>query len=427
MSALDQSGDRRGALAAYDALATRLHSEFDLLPSAETQAVVAAVRSYNAARPPVLPVVAPPEVHTARETASPSATVWLYARAAMRSAVAIAVLLLGGSSPHARAHVAVPVIPREARDAYDRARFYLTKPTEENLRRAVLVFEHALDAEPLYPQAYAGLGDAYLRLGYGSYLAPSDAFPKAIAAARKAIQLDSLAPEPHATLAFAQMYFDWDFVGAEQEFKVAIRLAPEYADAHARFAYLLTAEGRVEAARREVQLARRIAPLSVAFAVDAGFVSFYGDALADARRELNEAVLMAPEVPTAHLWLGRLAQREGDFDRARAEYQATGALLEWAPTIAAAGYVEAERGNVAGARGALRHLDSLATHEYVTPYAVALLHAALGETDQAFYWLDRAVAERAHWLVWINRDSRWAPLRDDPRFATIVRRVGIPN
>ena len=337
----------------------------------------------------------------------------------------MAVLLLSGSRNRTTLPATPRVIPAEARDAYLRARFYLEKPTEANLRQAVVLFEHALDVEPLYASAYAGLGDAYLRLGYASYLAPSDAFPKALAAARHSIDLDSLAPEAHATLAFARMYYDWDWTGADQEFRLATRLAPGYALAHEWYAYLLTATGQDTAARREIDLAQRLAPLSVAIAVDAGFVSFYTGDLAGARRRLDGALLMAPEVPLAHLWLGRLAQREGRLEQARAEYEASGALKNWAPTIAAAAYVEAQRGNPPAARLALVRLDSLARYQYITPYAIALVHVALGESDEAFHWLDRAVADRAHWLVWLNRDSRWDPLRGDPRFTAIVHRVGL--
>ena len=275
--------------------------------------------------------------------------------------------------------VAPRAIPAPARDAYSRARYYLEKPTEANLRHAVVLFEQALDVEPFYASAYAGLGDAYLRLGYANYLSPSDAFPKALAAARHAIGLDSLAPEAHATLAFARMYYDWDWAGAEREFQLATRLAPDYALAHEWYAYLLTASGRDSEARREVDLAQRLAPLSVAIAVDAGFVFFYTGDLASARRRLEGALLMAPDVPIAHLWLGRLEQREGHLEKALAEYEATGTLRNWVPTIAGAACVEAARGNASAARLALVRLDSLARYQYVTPYALALVHAALVE------------------------------------------------
>ena len=444
ISALDRRGDRGAAIAAYEALAQRLNADFEVLPSAETQALVAAVRARDRATEPVkteadrwdaqlesgsLQRAVPPPTEPKQEIRVTSGTqrFMRYGRAVARSALVVAVLLLSGSRGRATSRIALPAIPTEARDAYARARFYLAKPTEANLRHAVLLFENALDAEPLYASAYAGLGDAYLRLGYGSYLSPSDAFPKALAAARHAIEIDSLAPEAHATLAFARMYYDWDWAGAEQEFRLATRLAPGYALAHDWYAYLLAATGRDAEARIEVDLAQRLAPLSVAIAVDAGFVAFYAGDLDDARRRLEGALLMAPEVPGAHLWLGRLDQRVGDLERAHAEFEASGDLKNWVPTIAAAAYVEALRGNRAAARLALLRLDTLARSRYVTPYAVAVVHAALGEPDEAFHWLDRSVAERAHWLVWLNRDSRWEPIRGDPRFQTLVRRVGLPH
>lgn len=441
IAALDRMGDRGAAIGAFDTLAQRLWADFEVLPSAETQAVVAAVRARERPMEPLavqsqrvndraaLTVErgASPRndaVVTPRPGQPPRATT-RYGRATARAAMVLGVLLLSGSRTRTSTPVVPSSVPAEAREAYARARFYLTKPTEANLRRAVLLFEHALDAEPLYAPAYAGLGDAYLRLGYGSYLAPSDAFPKALSAAQRAIELDSLAPEAHATLAFGRMYYQWDWAGSEREFKRAIQLAPDYPLAHDWYAYLLTTQGRDAEARREIVSAQQLAPLSVAIAVDAGFVAFYTGNLAESHRRLESALLMAPEVPAAHLWLGRLYQREGNLERARAEFESSGALRNWVPTISGAAYVEASRGNAPAARAALARLDSLERTQYVTPYARALVHVALGERDEAFRLLDRAVAERAHWLVWLNRDPRMLPLRGDPRFEAILRRVGV--
>ena len=442
VAALDRIGDRGAAIAAYDALAQRTHSDFGVLPSAETQALIASVRTRDHARESL-------EVSEPRDSASQRATGYTptsptqrehrpprapgnsrlerYGRTIMRTALVATVLLLSGSRAHTTVSPRGLVLPAEARDAYERARFYFAKPTEDNLRHAVLLFERALDAEPLFAPAYAGLGDAYLRLGYGSYLAPSDAFPKAEAAARHAIELDSLAPEAHATLAFARMYYDWDWSGAEREFQLALRLSPDYALAHDWHAYLLAATGRHTEALREVDIALRLAPLSVAIAVDGGFVSFYANDFARARRRLEGALLMAPEVPVAHLWLGRLDERQGNLAAARAEFAASGALRNWVPTIAATAYVDALLGDTSAARSALVRLDSLSHTKYVTPYAVALVYTALGQHDEAFRMLDRAVADRAHWLVWLEQDHRWDPLRRDPRFAELVRRVGFPQ
>ncbi|MDB4892124.1 MAG: transcriptional activator protein [Gemmatimonadetes bacterium] len=279
ISALDRTGDRGGAVSAYEVLAQRLHSDFEVLPSAETQALLATVRARDLAMSPMVDGIEQrPAQPTASESHSPKPRVAVvhrpierYGRAVMRLLLVTALLPLSGARGRAESPVVIP-IPPAAKDAYSRARFYLEKPTEANLRHAVSLFEQALDVEPLYAPAYAGLGDAYLRLGYGSYLAPSDAFPKALAAAHRAIELDSLAPEAHATLAFARMYYNWDWVGAEQEFRLATRLAPGYALAHEWYAILLTAVARDSEARREIDIAQHLAPLSVAVAVDAGLV-----------------------------------------------------------------------------------------------------------------------------------------------------------
>lgn len=430
IAALDRTGERGGAIIAYDALARCLAADVGVRPSAETQALVVAVRARERAATvpsdpgePRTPVAA--DTPPARHLPSSPRRIEQFARTMLGGVMMIAVLLLSGSRPRVRTPVPADAIPKAAIDAYRRARFYLEQPTEANLGKALLLFEQSLDADPLYAPANAGLGDVYLRLGYGSYLPPSESFPKAIAAAQRAIELDSLAPEAHATLAFARMYYDWDRVGAEREFRLATRLAPRYALAHAWYAYLLIATGRDAEARTESELAQRLAPLSVAAAVEGGMVSFYAGDLALARQRLDGALLMAPDVPLAHFWLGRLAQRENDLAGARAEYAKSGALREWVPTIAATAYVDASLGDQAAARTALVRLDSIAHDRYVTPYAVALVHAALHEPDEAFRWLDRAVADRSHWLVWLERDTRWAPIRDDPRFAALVRRVGL--
>lgn len=313
------------------------------------------------------------------------------------------------------------------RAAYLRGRHYVEKPTAANLRRAILAFEAALDADPLDASAYAGLGDSYLRLGYLNALSPAESFPKARVAAERAIALDSTNAAGYATLGFARMYYEWDWVGAEQAFRHSLRLDPRSALAHDWYAYLLTIEGRFAEARAEMARARALDPLSVAIATDGGFVAFYGGRLAESRTLLNDALTMAPEVPAAHLWLGRLEQLEGNNAGAIAHYEATGPLRTWAPTIAALGYVHGVRGSRALAREALDSLGALERRQYVSAYAFALVHAAMGERDAAFAALNRAVDERTHWIVWLVRDKRWDPIRGDPRFAALLRRTGVPR
>ena len=432
IAALDRSGNRSGALAAYDALTRHLTADFDAHPSAETQAAVLAVRERQRVSVPA--AAANVETERSDEAHDDNVAIVLAPRApstlvrhTVRAAAVMMLLLVTGSRHQTQGSLPARLPSAEARAAYERARHYVEKPTADNLRRAVALFGDALDAEPLFAAAHAGLGDAYLRLGYGSYLPPSESFPKAIAAARRAVELDSLAPEPHTTLGFARMYYEWDWAKAEQELTTATRLAPNYALGHEWYAYLLTVLHRDAEARRESDLALRLAPISPVAAVDAGFVAFYAGDYRHARDVLDGALLLAPQVPAAHLWLGRIAQQEGQADRAIAEFGATGALREWAPTIAAIGYVQARSGQRAAAESSLVHLRELATHQYVTAYAMALVYAGLGDRDEAFRWLNQSVAERTHWLVWLARDTRWAPIRDDPRFAILTARVGLPH
>jgi tetratricopeptide (TPR) repeat protein len=141
---------------------------------------------------------------------------------------------------------------------------------------------------------------------------------------------------------------------------------------------------------------------------------------------LRTALRADSTLALGRLYLGRVFQAKGQLDSAVAKFEAAGPLRLWVPTVAGLGNLYGLAGRRVEALGALRRLDSLSRSQYVTAYAVALIHTALGQPDSAFAWLDRAVEERTHWLVWLNRDLRWEPLRGDPRFASLVRRVGLP-
>lgn len=313
-----------------------------------------------------------------------------------------------------------------ALDAYVRGRYWWNKRGRGNLLRAIDLFRKALDADPTFALAYSGMANAYAQIGYGGFLAPDDAFPKAAAAAQKALELDSTLAEPHAVLGYAGMYYDWDWKTADREFLRAIARNPSDATAHEWYGLFLAAMGRFDEAQAHVRRAQELDPLSPAVTGTAGWVLHYSGKQEEAKRVLKAVVRTDSAFEVGRLYLGRVYQAQGLLDSAIAEYEATGRLRGWIPTVAAVGYVYALQGKREDAQRVLRALDSLSTGEYVTPYAVALVHAALGQPDSAFVWLDRAVQERTHWLVWLNRDSRWRPLRGDPRFGALVRRVGLP-
>jgi len=312
-------------------------------------------------------------------------------------------------------------------EAYVKGRYFWNKRGGENLKKAIGFFQQALDVDPAYAVSYSGIADSYTQLGYASLVAPREVFPKAREAAEKALELDATLAEPHASLAYVKFYFDWDWPGAEREFQRAIELNPNYATAHDWYAYLLTATGRLPEARAEIQRAHELDPLSVPIESDIGFVLHYGNEQDRAAEELEKALEMNPQFPLAHLFLGRVYQAKRLYEQAIVEYQATGPLREWVPTVAGIGYVYGIQGRRQEALQVLSNLEARSKKEYVTAYAVALVHAALGEKDQAFAWLDKGVEERTHWLVWLKRDLRWEPLRDDPRFKDLTRRVGLPT
>lgn len=315
----------------------------------------------------------------------------------------------------------------EAFDRYVRGRFWWNRRNRENLLKAIDAYNQALEIEPTFAQAYAGMADAYAQLGYGGYLRPDDAFPKAQAAARKALELDSTLAAPHATLGYAAMYYDWDWRTAEREYRLAIARNPSYATAHEWYGLFQAAMGRFDEAQAEERRALEMDPLSIAIAGTSGWVLHYSGKQQQAEAVLRTALRMDSTFAIGHLYLGRVLQFQGQTDSALAQFALVGPLRSWIPNIAGEGYVHAQRGERDAARRALQRLDSLShAGEYVTSYAVALVYTALGERDQAFAWLDRAVQERTHWLVWLNRDRRWDPIRADPRFRMLVRRVGLP-
>jgi tetratricopeptide (TPR) repeat protein len=323
-------------------------------------------------------------------------------------------------------HAGVAIDPR-ARTLYIRARYWWGRRGRANLFRAVGAFQEALDIEPTYAAAYSGLGDAYAQIGYGGFARPDDAFPKAKAAASRALELDSTLAEPHATLAYVAMYYDWDWMVAEREFDRAMEKNERYPTAHEWFGLFLAAMGRFTEAQAEERRALALDPLSIGIAGTSAWVQHYSGNEREAERQLRIVLRTDSTFAIGHLYLGRVLEHEGQLDSALAHYAVTGALRAWVPTISGEGYVYALQGRPDRARAVLRQLDSLSRTQYVTSFAVSIVHVALGQPDSAFVWLNKAVDERTHWLVWLNRDRRWDPIRSDPRFRAIVKRVGLPD
>jgi serine/threonine-protein kinase len=315
----------------------------------------------------------------------------------------------------------------DAYHLYLKGRYFWNQRTETGLKKGIEYFQQAIERDPNYALAYSGLADSYTALGYFSFLAPHDCFPKAKAAATRALELDKMLAEPHTSLAYAKLYYDWDWDGAEREFEQAIELDPNYATAHHWYSVFLTAMERHAKALAEIEHAQELDPLSLVIATDMGFESYYSGRYDQAIKQLQSVLELNQDFPLAHLWLGRAYQQKARYEEAVAEYQKAEAVLpNWVPVKAGIGNAYGRWGKKAEALRVLDELKGSAIERYVTPYGTALVYAGLGEKDKAFAALNDAYDERSHWLVWLKLDPRWGELSSDPRFAELVRRIGLP-
>jgi eukaryotic-like serine/threonine-protein kinase len=319
-------------------------------------------------------------------------------------------------------------IDPEAFDAYVRGRYAWNKRGEADLIRAVDEFNHARDVDPTYAAAFAGLADAYSQMGYLGTLPYREAFLKATAAAKQALVLDPDRAEPHASLGYIHLYYDWDFDSAEREFKQAIALDPNNVTAPHYYSILLTATLRPQEARRQIEAAHTLDPFSPLVSTDMGFERYYERRYPDAAASLQDAIKAYPGNPLPHFWLARTLQAQGRFDEALAEFQRGGpAITALPPLFAGLGHLYAVSGHRAEALKVLETMHAMSSRRFVTAYAPALVYVGLGDRTQALEELQRAYDERAAWMVWLLKDPRWDPMRGDARFEAIVDRVGFPR
>ena len=313
-----------------------------------------------------------------------------------------------------------------AYNAYLRGRYFWNLRDENSLEKASQYFQQAIDLAPDYAAAYSGLADAQSLLAYGNYRAPTEAFSKARTAAEKALELDPMAAEPHASLGYVKLYYDWDFAGAERELRRAIEFNDNYATAHDWLGYVLTARRDFSRANAEFRKALDLDPLSIPVRTDAGFELHYAGDQAGASRELHSALEMNPRFPLAHFWLGRVYGAMGQCETALKELDASEpALRDWQPLLAAKGHFLGKCGQSEPAQAILARFADLAQTRYVTSYGVALVHAGLNHPEEALNALERAFDERSHWLVWLSLDPRFSTLHQEGRFQGLLGRVGV--
>jgi len=330
-------------------------------------------------------------------------------------------------SPRVSASRAETSLPPDAVDLYLRGRAQWAKRTESGLAESLTLFRRALDHEPSFARAYSGLADAYASLGYLGYLAPIDSFEPAEAAARRALDIDPTLAEAHASLGFVQLYYRWKWIDAEKAFEEAIRLSPGYAPAYQWQSVYLAAMGRLPEAAAAIERARHLDPLSLAVATDIGWQHYLRRDYRAADVQLASVTMVERRFPLGHFWLGRTLTEQGRHDEAIRELSMAVELLNRSPvSLVQLAHAHAIAGRHERARELLAEIHEMSRRRYVPAYGIALIHIGLGEYDRGLSWLERAVDERSNWLVWLNLDPRWDPIRQHPRFKAIVRRVGLP-
>jgi TolB-like protein/DNA-binding winged helix-turn-helix (wHTH) protein len=326
----------------------------------------------------------------------------------------------------ARFAPARPVSP-EAHDAYLKGRYYWNFRTESGLKKSIEYFQQAIEKDPGYALAYAGLADSYGSLADWGSLAPKAADPLTRSAALKAMQMDETLAEPHATLGGIKTSFDFDFPGAEKEYKRALELNPSYASGHMWYATYLTWMARHNEAIAEIKRAQELDPLSLIINAIAGCVFCYARRYDEAIAECRRALELNPGFYPAHLYLGMAYEWEKQYAQAISEYEKAAALEPGnLRARVSLGCAYAAAGKRTEALGIVSNLIQLSKRRYVSPYGIACIYAALGDVDQACAWLEKAYEDRADGLYNLKVSPRFDPLRSDPRFRDLLRRMNLP-
>ena len=320
-----------------------------------------------------------------------------------------------------------PVRPK-AFDLYLQGRYlYWNKRTEENLDKAIEHFQNAIKEDSSFAQAYAGLADCYNALGtvMVSALPPIESRRLAETAAKKALELDPALADAHTALAYVNNY-NWNWAAAEQGYKRALELNPNYANAHNFYANYLMSRGRIDESIAASNRARELDPFSLAISSQRGFLLENARRYDEAIEQLRAVIAMDPNHYHAHWVLGHTYVAKGQFEEAIVAAQKAVDLSQRAPgALGMLGLAYGLGGHEAEAKKVLNELLKLSEGRYVTPAALVNVYIGLGDKEQAFVWLEKAYQERSNYLAFLKVFPIVDPLRSDPRFDELTRRVGL--
>ena len=315
----------------------------------------------------------------------------------------------------------------EAYRLYLQGRYYWNQRTDEGVKKGLEYFQQAIEKDPSYALAYAGVADSYA-VGNGEYLGltPQEARPKAKAAALKALEIDDSLAEAHTTLADTYLYYDWDFPKAQQEFQRAIAANPNYPTAHQWYAEYLYAVGRFDEATAEAKRAQELDPLSVAVSGSVAETYYYARKYDQAIEAYKATLKMEPNFIAAHIGLALTYEQKKMYSEAAAEWQAM-AQLYGDPAGASLLGGAYESSGYQGVLQALLDGSLKAPAQSVDSGRIARVYARMGKKNEALTWLEKAYTERSGGMVRLRSDPGFDSMRSDPGFVAIIRRMNFPD
>jgi serine/threonine-protein kinase len=315
----------------------------------------------------------------------------------------------------------------EAYQLYLKGRFHANKRTPEGFSEGVGYFHQAIEKDPAYAMAYTGLAEAYTQMAFLNVLPPRELMVKAKAAAVKALELDDNLADPHVALGYASFDYDWDWVAAEKHFVRAYALNPRGLMYHIYVPLYLSSLGRFEEALALANRAVELDPASPSASHLLSVQFFVARKFDQAIQECRQTLEMAPDLFLLYVVLAQAYAGKGMYREAMAELDNAPAMCRSIPSVAGIrGYVHGLLGERSEALQIIEQFKAISKQRYIPGFYIALVYAGLGDNDQAFAWLEKSVEERFVRLAYLAREPLWDPIRSDPRFAGIVRRVGIP-
>jgi TolB-like protein/DNA-binding winged helix-turn-helix (wHTH) protein/Flp pilus assembly protein TadD len=314
----------------------------------------------------------------------------------------------------------------EAYELYLKGRYFWKKFSPEDHRKAAQYFNQAIAKDPTYALAYSGLGDTYGASATNGWIAPGEGYPKAMAAVKKALELDETLAESHCALGALTMFYLLDWAAAERQYKRAIELNPNYPETYEVYSYLLSATGRLNEATEIAKRGLQADPISVNLSNDVGGTYYLARRYDEAIKQFQKTKELNPNQNGTYGALGATYEQQGMYAEAIASFKKGIEISERTPSfLAVLGHAYAASGKRDEALKILSELKQMSGKKYVAPYDLAVLYTGLGEKDKAFEQLEKAIEERSGWVIFLNVEPLFDPLRSDARYKALLKRLNL--